>query len=66
MNAKCYAFKMYHVYLRFIRNQNQGSADTINRKLFNAAANTCILKNELNLQYGTKKDSSCKILNIFN
>ena len=48
--------------IHFYRNQYRGTGGTENRKpLVNAQANTCILRNELKLQYGTKKDSSCNI-----
>ena len=47
--------------IHFYQNQYQGSDNTKSRKPLNASANTCILRNELNLQYGTKKDSSCNI-----
>ena len=47
--------------IHFFRNQNQNS-DTRNRKpLNNAPINTCVLRNELNIEYGTQKDSSSNI-----
>jgi hypothetical protein len=49
--------------IHFYRDQyNSSDINTSNRKpLINAAMNTCILRNELKIQYGTQRDSSSKI-----
>ena len=47
--------------IHFYRNQSRGSGTENRKPLLNALVNTCILRNELKLEYGTKKDSSCII-----
>ena len=47
--------------IHFYRNQYIGSSTEKRKPLVDAPANTCILRNGLKLEYGTKKDSSCNI-----
>ena len=48
--------------IHFYRDQyNNSNSNTENRKPLNAKENTCVLRNELNIQNGTYKDSSAII-----
>ena len=47
--------------IHFFRNQFIGSGTEKRKPLVDAPANTCILRNELRVEYGTKKDSACNI-----
>ena len=48
--------------IHFYQNQsNSYDENTFERKPLDAEANTCILRNEFNIQSGTNKDSSANI-----